>query len=376
MKHLDIEELLGRIRSDLMTERDVRLLRMTLAEHPSQEELDAFLETWDLEAEGASKSLLMSYFMKAHPDMKFPDYFGPRLKGLLEYFRFHNIKLIAQFKRIASKLAENGIKVTIFKGGAMKHLRPALSRRMSDIDVLVDEKDYKAAGRVIEDMGYDVSWDEHSFDVHTKGSEDGILDVHKFIPMLTGQEKEVMADIMGRAREADLFGVKGRILTEEDLVFSLLVNLSRNIMNNTSTGGILFTHIDVKYLVDSREDFDWNIVADNARRSGSEEMVIFAVRFINSVVPGLLPQIMELSDSQVLDIATRVIYRRYLLCPLQERSHELGVGTVLKSPKLIPEFLKVRPRYTFLKLFRQRPAAARRILAMHREIMEPKKETN
>jgi len=361
----DIEALLGRIRSELMSEQDMRLLRMTLAQCPTQEELDEFLASWDLEAEGASKSLLMSYFMKAHPELRLPEYFGPRLKGLLDYYRFHNIKLIAQFKRIASRLAEKGIVVTIFKGGAMKHLRPMLSRSMSDIDVLVDVKDYKPAGKLIEAMGYDVSWDEHSFDVHAAGTEDGILDVHKYIPMLTGRETEIMGDIMGRSREADLFGVKGRILMEEDLVFSLLVNLSRNIMNNTSTGGILFTFLDIIYLVDSKDGFDWRVVTDNAGRSGSEDILSFAVRFINSVVPGLLPEFMTLSDKQMRDVATTVMYRRYVLCPLQTRSHELGVKTVLKSPELIPAFFRIRPGYTFLKLFRKCPRAARVVLSLH-----------
>ncbi|MGN0202275.1 MAG: nucleotidyltransferase family protein [Candidatus Cryptobacteroides sp.] len=362
---IDIEELMGRIRDDLMTKQDVRLLRMALSEHPSQEELDEFLTSWDFEAEGASKSLLLSYFLKEHPELTLPGDFALRLKGLLDCFRFQNIRLIAQFRKIASRLAQDGIRVTIFKGGAMKHLRPQLSRRMSDIDVLVDRKDYKPAGKVIEEMGYDVGWDEHSFDVHAAGSEDGILDVHKYIPLLGGHQTAIMDDILGRAVESDIFGVKGRILTEEDLVFSLLVNLSRNIMNNTSTGGILFTFLDIRYLVDSKKDFDWEIVSGNAVRSGSEEILIFAVRFINSVVPGLLPEPVEVSERQMQDFAATVKYRRYLLCPLQARSHELGLGTVLRSPSLIPAFIKVRPRYSFLKLFRKHPRIAGKILSVH-----------
>lgn len=364
MAAFDLDGFMVSIRKELMTDQDASLLRMTLAEHPSQEELDAFLAAWDLEVEGATKSLLMSYFLKAHPELHFPEYYGPRLRGLMDYFRFHNIKLIAQFKRIASRLAENGITVTMFKGGAMKHLRPTLSRKMSDIDVLVDEKDYKRAGKVISEMGYDISWDEHSFDVHPHGSDEGVMDVHKFIPMLSGRESVVMGDIMARARDAVLFGVRGRILVEEDMVFSLLVNLSRNIMNNTSTGGILFTFIDVRYLVDSKEDFDWSVVAENARRSGSEEMLIFAIRFINSVVPGLIPEVLILSERQIMDIATKVRYRRHYLGPLQKRSHELGVMTVLRSPALIPDFLKVRPLYSFLKLFRSHPRLARAIMSI------------
>jgi len=365
---LMIDNLLDRIREDLMTSQDVRLLRMTLSESPVQQELDDFLSVWDLEVEGASKALLMSYFMKAHPDLQYPAYVGPRLRGLLEYYRFHNIKLIAQFKRIVSKLREAGIEVTIFKGGAMKHLRPNLSRAMSDIDVIVADSDYEKAGKVIADMGYYISWDEHSFDVHTEKDGEGILDVHKFIPMLTGHETYIMDEVNARSKDAVLFGVPGKILCEEDMVFSLLVNLSRNIMNNTSKAGILYTFIDVKYLLDSRPDFDWNIVSENARKAGAEKIMAFAVRFMDNVVPGLVKNPAPVSEDQIQEIATLVKYRRYLLCPLQERSHQLGVSTVLANPRLIPDFIKVRPRYTFLKLFRKCPSIAGMILSMHETV--------
>lgn len=368
MTFMDVDTLISRVRDELMTPADLRLLRMTLSEIPSQQQLDEFLRSWDLEKEGAAKSLLMSYFMKSHPELAFPDYFGPRLKGLLNYYRFQNIKLISQYRKIVARLLEEGIRVTVFKGGAMKHLRPDLSRTMSDIDVLVDEADYSKAGAIITGMGYDLHWDMHSFDVHTTGSEEGILDVHKFIPMLTGRERLIMGEIMGRAKDSVIFGVQGRILSEEDLVFSLLVNLSRNIMNKTSSSGILFTFIDIKYLIDSKEGFDWRIVTENAQRSGAEKMLLFAVHFMNSVVPGLVPLDGTLPEHDMQEIATLVKYRRYLLCPLQEESHKLGIDTVIRNPRLIPAFLRVRPRYTFLKLFRGHPKAAGLILSWHETI--------
>lgn len=358
----DITALMARICEDLLTKRDLLLLRMTLEDAPDQAGLDSFLSTWDLEAEGASKSLLMSYFMKTHPELTFPEYCGPRLKGLLDYFRFQNIKLIAQYKQISGQLYKEGISVTVFKGGAMRHLRPSLPRIMNDIDVLVAPEDYQKAAEVISRMGFDISWDRHSFDVHRCGSEEGILDVHKIVPMMSGREDKLMPELFSRAVPAEIFGVPGQILCEEDMVYTLLVNLSRNIMNNTSVAGILFTFIDVKYLIASKADFRWSIVYENARKAGAEKLLGFSAAFMEYVVPGLLPGALFPDGDSLGEMATIVKYRRYLLCPLQLRSHKLGVGTVLRHPRQIPDFLRVRPKYTFLKAFKDHPKWAGFIL--------------
>lgn len=63
----------------------------------------------------------------------------------------------------------------------MKHLRPEFPRVMGNIDILVKENEYQKAGNIAEKMGYDCAWDIHSVDLHPKDSEDGIMDIHKYI---------------------------------------------------------------------------------------------------------------------------------------------------------------------------------------------------
>ena len=47
--------LTSKIRKELVTESDERLLRMALSADPAQESLDALMETWDIEAEGGKR---------------------------------------------------------------------------------------------------------------------------------------------------------------------------------------------------------------------------------------------------------------------------------------------------------------------------------
>lgn len=368
LSDISLQQLLERLHREFFSPMDESLIKMALSPSASQKELDGFLEDWDIEAEGARKALLLSYFMKEHPELVFPPYVGPRLSGLLNYYKFRNIKLISQFRKICGSLREEGIDFVALKGGAMKHLRPDLSRVMSDIDILIPEKHYRKAGIIAGRLGYECHRDAHSIDLHVPGSQDGVMDIHRYIHMGTGRERNVNDGIFARAVKAEVFGVEGYIPCHEDLAFVTLVNLTRNIMDKTSSEGLIFSFFDIHYLACSKKGFDWNLVLDDAVRSGSAHQAAFAAMFLNSVVPGLVPERLfeaYASGPGMDDFRALVVLKRYVLTPLQARSHQLGVGTVLRNPRLIPDFIRVRPQYTFKKLLRDNPAAARLFIRLH-----------
>ena len=358
---------MNRLITEMITPQDVSLLQLVTAARPSREAMDAFLAAWDPVTAEEGRTLLLACFLREHPEAGCPAAVQERTRAEFDRCWLRNMRLMTQFKKISDALGKAGIGVTVFKGGAMKFLRPALPRPMSDIDVIVAEKDWKRAAAVIRGLGYRYDRDRHSFDVHQKESGGGLLDVHRYIPLFSGRERAIMPDLLGRARKVSVFGADASILCAEDLVFTVLVNLTRNLMYKTSSRGILFAFADIRFLLDSKPDFDWDVVKDDAERSGSAPLLLYAIRFMNGVLPGFLPETVTVADREMDDLAVRVDYVRDILCPLQTRSHELGVGKVLKHPRLIPEFLKVRPRYTFLKLFRACPALSRRILSLRRK---------
>ena len=82
---------------------DIDLVRLSLSENTSQKDLDRLLDIWDIEVKGGHKSLLLSYFQKYHPELDFHED-APRLKGLFNFYKFNNIRLAGEYKRIVRTL--------------------------------------------------------------------------------------------------------------------------------------------------------------------------------------------------------------------------------------------------------------------------------
>ena len=302
---------------------------------------------------------MLSYFMKRHPELNFTAYEGPRLKGLLKFFRFKNLSTISHFTKIGRELNKAGITPMLLKGGAMKFLRQDLPRVMSDIDILVPEKDLMKCAKLAEPLGY---WwekvDIHAIDLHPAGSEEGALDVHKFIYMETGHEKTLLKGLYKRAGKIVAFGVNALIPSNEDLLFISLVNLARNLRNKTSQAGLLYTLFDCKYLMESKPDFDWDIVRENARKTHTEIQMNFAMKFIEKISPDVLPEEIKhdkLFEKETNEYSNMVMYNRFYLEDLRTKCRAMKVGNLLKNPEQIPEYLALKPKYFLLKRIRKHP---------------------
>ena len=362
--------LIEGFKSELMSDKDKNLINMIFSSNPTQEKLDTFFEKWDIEAVGSAKALVLAYFMKMHPGLNFSEYVGPRLSGLLRFYKFQNMKLISHYTKICNELKKENIIPLIFKGGAMKHLRPEFPRVMGDIDVLVKENEYQKAGNIAEKMGYDCAWDIHSVDLHPKDSEEGIMDIHKYIYMHTGFETNVNDDLFKRARKEKVFGMDTLVPSNEDLLFISLVNMTRNLTNKTSWHGVLFTLFDVKYLLESKLDFDWNIVVENASKTKTEIQVCFSTKFINNIVPNLLPENIQkeaLFNAEINDYCILLMYQRFFLWNMKQKSHALKFKDIFKNFDNFIEYLRLKPKYFILKLFifRKNPKLAKLILKLN-----------
>lgn len=365
-----VDLLIEGFKTELMSPNDKNLIDMIFSLEPTQENLDLFLKKWDIEVAGGAKALMLAYFMKLHPELKFSEYVGPRLKGLLNFYKFQNIKLISHYTKICNELKKENIVPLIFKGGAMKHLRPQFPRVMGDIDVLVKLQDYEKAGHIAESMGYDCSWDIHSVDLHPKNSEEGIMDIHKYIYMNTGAESNLNYDLFNRAKKEKVFGIETLVPCNEDLLFISLVNMTRNLTNKTSWHGVLFTLFDVKYLIESKLNFNWDIVVENALKTKTEMQVCFATKFINKIVPNLLPEKIQrnaLFDKEVNDYCTLLLYQRFFLWNMKQKSHSLKFKDIFGSFENLKEYLRLKPKYFILKLFifRKNPILAKVILKLN-----------
>lgn len=346
------ERIINNLCESVMTKQDKKLLDLAFSDELSQKELDDFLSIWDIETAGAQKALLASYIMKKHPDLQFTSYEAPRLKGLLNRFRFDNLQITAHYTKLGRVLNKEHIPLIIFKGGAIKYLRPGWVRAMGDIDIIVPEENYERAKEIALELGYEYEEYEHSVDLHTKGVLNGAVDIHRYIDMESPlYEKNYMKPLFERAYGAKVFGVDALVPVNEDLVFISLVNLTRNLMNKTSVHNVLWTLFDTKFLIESKPDFNWNIILENARLTGTELQTGFAIKFLNRIIPDFLPSHLQNQaiEKEIIANLKTSIFKMYYIKDMQKHCKELRLSTALKSFKNIKEYLSIKPKYFILK---------------------------
>lgn len=349
-KTLDITEaLIVNFINDIMKDEEKTLIKMFFNPNVNQEELDELLKSWDIEVKHVAKNLLLAYFMKYHPDLEFNAYTKPRLVGLLNNIRFKNVKIVSHYVKIGKLLNENKIVPMILKGGAMRHLRPDLPRIMNDIDILVAEKDFLKSAFLAKQIGY--SYDKidiHSIDLHDKEGK-GALDIHKFIYMGGKNDKKLLKDLFKRATKQDVFGIETLVPCNEDMLFVTLNNLARNLRDNTSKAGLLYSIFDCHYLINSKKDFDWNIVRNNAKITGTQIYINFAMNFINKLTPYVFGgQNKLLFEKETRNYSLCVMYKRFYLEDIREQTRKMKLKGMFKEYSLL-DYLKIKPKYFMLK---------------------------
>ncbi len=344
--------------NEILPERDSKLIDLVFSSNPTQEALDKLIQEWDIEARPMGKTMLLAYFMKMHPELEFNAYTGPRLDGLIKMQKFKNMAIIAHFVKIVRELNKNGITPVILKGGAMRHLRPEFPRIMGDIDILVPEKDFFKAAKIAEDLGYWYSKvDIHAIDLHEKGKENGILDIHRFIYMETGKERNFLKGLFERATEQNVFGVKALVPSYEDLMFITLTNLAKNLRNATSKAGLLFALYDCKFFLE-KPDFNWKIIHEDAKLTGSQIQINFAIKFIDKISKDIIPEDIKnnfIFEKETTEYSNMVMFNRFYLEDLRNKCRALKIGEVLVNPNLWADYIKLKPKYFALKLLKKHP---------------------
>ncbi|GHV86528.1 hypothetical protein AGMMS50230_21360 [Spirochaetia bacterium] len=258
---------------------------------PTQKMLSECLRVCDIEAMRIHhKILMLSYLAHDYPELDFSEYAGPRLAGLIRFYRFANIKLFVHLSRIGKALDAAGIPILLLKGGAMKVLRPAFSRSMGDIDILVPNNAFSKAFTICEGLGYrDAHMGApHSIDLlDQKGAS--CLDIHWKI-LSFGNDTAFCKALFTRARPMVVSGIRLLLPAPEDLFFMLLINLEKNLREETSLHSFFFSLIDSRFLLFENGPFNWEIVKENINKTGAFYQTRMAAEFINTLVPGLIPE--------------------------------------------------------------------------------------
>jgi hypothetical protein len=285
-----MRRIVGRLLSDYVSERDRTLIDCVFAPAPTQATLDACLRVCDIEALGAHLSLMLSYLMHEHPELQFSEYAAPRLHGLIRFYRFANVETLSRFASIGKALNAADIPFVLFKGAAMKALRPGLARPMGDVDILVHPEHMAATVKICEKHGlHDArTGSAHAVDMHTAAGKSAV-DVHCAVLESEKDTDVFHGELFSRARPVTVFGVRVLLPAHEDLYFLVLANLTKNLRAKTSIHGLFYALFDCRFLPADKPGFDWSIVRDDARQAGVEFEIRLAVEFMNALVPGIVP---------------------------------------------------------------------------------------
>lgn len=352
-----------------VSDQDQALLDLVFNPDPRQGDVDACLAKADIEALGSNKSLLLSYFLHDHPQFSLGAYAEPRVRGLLRFFHFQNAKTLAHFARIGKALNKAGISFVLFKGGAMRALRPDLPRPMGDTDILLPKGVIGRAVKICEDLGYQHIHGKptHAVGMHTDTEE--AVDLH-YLLFDEGRDMDALQKgIFARATPCKSFGVNFLLPAPEDLFFLVLTNFTKNLHDQTTLGGIYYALCDCHYLLRANPAFDFALVRENSRLGDKEMEVRFAAEFMNRVAPGIIPDMdanLPFTD-KVHEFCDLLVFDERHYMPLRHACQTMRVAELRNYPflhgKKIVKFLimdKLRryPRFVRWYLERKKRGAA------------------
>ncbi len=355
---------------------DKSILNLLMKECITQQEFDDFIKDYDIEVQGGHKSLLLSYFMKLHPEINYPEYIAPRLSGLMQYYRFKNLKLISHFKKVGKKLREAGIDILMFKGGALRHYAPEFPRKMGDIDFLVPSKKYEQAKNIALSFGFKSTEYWHSIDLYDPELNITVLDIHHKIDLMSDDETKIIKGLFERARKEKVFGLDDvYVPTPEDMLFLTLSNMVKNMIRWTNSDDFIYTIFDINYLIESNPDFDWNVFIQDAKITKTEPQLYIVIQIVNRYLRNKIPVNFE---NEFNDYSTLYIYNKWFLKRLRKKSHVLYIPDTLKAfynavktlcTKLI-KYVNLTPQYLIYKSkqIRNNPKLAKKVLEKQRII--------
>lgn len=350
--------LINQFYQEIVSEQSQQILNVAFNDQLKQEDLDKFFKTWDIEENTAKKAILIAYTMKERSDLSFPNNVKPRLSGLLRYHRFANLQLLSHFTKICKELNKQNIFPMILKGGAMKYLRQDLPRVMGDIDILIHMNEYAKACEVARNLGYFFveKKEMHSIDLHlSETDESGILDIHRWIDFNSKYNHRYTDTFFSRAHKKKVFGADVYVPCPEDIVFIALVNMSKNLTKKTSMNGILYTLFDCKFLLNKNKNFNWNIVLENAKNTNTQLHLYFSIRFIHKIAPSIFPDEIVQNNylqKQFEDYCYKLMYYRFYLSDIRTVCRSMPIGKAIKSPKMMFNYIRLKPIYVTLKMFR------------------------
>jgi len=235
--------------------------------------------------------LMLRHLSALSPQVAVPDEAINELRTLYLKITVSSLRQMAQFKKVASKAGEAGVEMIVLKGAVLAEslygdvgLRP-----MSDVDLLIREADWLKVCEVLKLYKYSA----HGQDFNSLPPRLTKYDIQTHLQFLSPVETCLeyqfdlftlgigMLDMPGvwkRSREAEVGGVKVRVLGTEDQLLHLVIHANRHGCSR------------LKWLVDIAEslrqstEVDWELFVEIARRERVTAIIYMTIRHIEHLL--------------------------------------------------------------------------------------------
>jgi len=221
-----------------------------------------------------------------------------------------NLILLRALRDVAAALAEEGTGFVLLKGvSLLGFLYPEIQLRpMTDLDLLIREKDWPKVAETLGARGYRLPSDEqeryyrerwyHQL-VSTPGPPSCYVEFHWNLESV--ERSRIDPDELIRdAVSCDIEGERFLRLCDDHL----LLHLATHLAHHHSDPALLWTE-DLRRLL-QRGSLDWERVAKTARAWGVTNCVAYSLQYVEKIFPGTVP---PLAGRFTLSPARRAILR-------------------------------------------------------------------
>jgi hypothetical protein len=291
--------------------------------------------------------LILSLFCQKHGWRNVPPHLLPRMKGIVQFFRYQNASLYANFWKIGKELGGMGCPIFLLKQAAIRAMDDeSLPRCMKKIDFFVPEDFHEIAIKATENCEFAVSWaTDRETEVSNGSYAFGIH--HSVFPRKNWTVGEKLITL--RAKGMVTFSTEVLCPCREDLLLLTLSDVYETAIsaeNHTGADWWMYECIETMNV----PNFNWPMFFEMARRLG----IFYEVAILlNALVARSSVQIPE------------KFFGKYIQCHENEKDAKRLVegivlhGTTIKKREY--KNLAAQPLRTFVD-FRNRCAAKIRYL--------------
>jgi hypothetical protein len=347
-------------------------------------------------------------FLKATPEDLYPcvafglEPYRSLIESRPEWERFFNARrstavqnllLRHQLGRVLQALKEIGIRALALKGIVLAYsVYPDLSLRpMSDLDVLVPAGRRDEAVRKLQDLDFAyaeatrnvnrnhnprlVPGQEWALPLRLRAST-VLIEIHSQLECSEPLFQISIGEFWSRSIVADLKGLRVETLCPEDFLFHVCLHLSRS--HRFEKG--LLPFVDLKYLLESRQDWNWDDIAERTQRSGCATWMYLTLDAARDLVGAPVPdsffqalprpdettQLRGLLDKQIWSAECGSSVPFLLPFLLAQPSWRSRARTILNRARLVDKS-ELDSERSFVNLVRFTKLYLRRLLATARD---------